>query len=295
MKNSPHNYSDDIHREVHIYTPESGLANPVQLIKGMWHDTFSHQARDLAWRLFRRNLAAQYRQTIFGYMWVALPPLLMSLVWIFLNAQQVVKVTDTGIPYALYAFTGNILWQSFLLSMQIPIQRANAERGTITKLNYSRESILAAGFLESLFTAFIQLVLLIPVLLYFHVDIGLSLLLAPAGIFMLVLMGVTAGTLLTPIGLLYQDIGRGIPIIGRFWFFITPVVYPLPTEFPGKLLNYLNPVAPVITNARNWITGQPATLVLPFIIIMATTIALLLFGLLVYRLAMPHIVERMSA
>lgn len=281
--------------EIRVYTPDSGLRSPRELVAGMWRDTFSHQSRDLAWRMFVREISSQYRQTLLGYTWIVLPPLVLSIVWIFLNSQKVVEIPDSGIPYPLYAFAGNLLWQAFLLAMQSPIRTVQKEKMLLTKLNFSREALLLAAFGVAMFSGLIQLILLVPVLLFYEIPLGMTFLLAPLGIFLLVLLGFTIGVVLTPIGLLYTDIGRAIPIVGRFWFFITPIVYPIPDTYPASLLNALNPVTPILVNARNWITGQEMVFHGPFFTILAAMLLLLLAGLVVYRLAMPHIVERMSA
>ena len=57
---------------VRIYTPEPALGHPVRLIREMAVDIWS--GRELAWRLFIRDLSASYRQAWFGYAWVFLPP-----------------------------------------------------------------------------------------------------------------------------------------------------------------------------------------------------------------------------
>ena len=49
---------------VRIYSPEPLLGHPVTLIKNIIKDLLA--GRELAWRLFIRDLSAQYRQTYFG-------------------------------------------------------------------------------------------------------------------------------------------------------------------------------------------------------------------------------------
>ena len=81
----------------------------------------------------------------------------------------------------------------------------------------------------------------------------------------------------------------------QFWFFLTPIVYPPPTEYPASLLADLNPVSPLITTTRAWLTGQPTTALLPFAAVGAGSILLLFAGWTLCRLAVPHLIERMSA
>lgn len=288
--------TDRDHQQIRIYTSNSAMRKPMELIMGLFADTFCQQSRDLARRMFVRNISAQYRQTILGYLWIVLPPLVITFLWVFLKSQKVVSVGETGIPYAIYALSGNLLWQAFLVAMETPINRLEKEKQILTKLNFSREALLLACIYEALLVGFIQLFILIPILLlFFQFAIGPTFLLAPFGLFLLVLLGFTFGMVLTPFGLLFKDIGRVISILGRIWFFVTPIVYPVPKEFPAALINYINPVTPMLVTARNLITGQPIELRIPFFLVTIGMFMLLFFALVLYRLAMPHLIERMSS
>lgn len=279
-----------------VYTPDTGLRHPLDLVRGMWHDAFCDQSRSLAWRLFIRNMSAQFRQSLLGYFWLFFPPLVNSAVFIFLNSQGIVKIADTGVPYPVFVLLGNLLWQVLILLMQAPIQGINREKGLLTKLNFSREALLVASFLEGSAMACIPLLAIPFILLAFHMPLGLTMLLAPLGVLGICVFAFAIGVFLTPIGTLYQDIGRAIPVVARFWMFATPVVYALPKE-PGltRTLLVLNPATPFIETARDLILGQPPDLLPLFTLYTLLSTLLLLFGLIVYRLAMPIIVERMSA
>ena len=93
---------------VTIYTPDSLLSNPLK----MWQDMLSDLAasRQLAWRLAVRDLSAQYRQTLLGFLWAIILPLANTLVWIFLSRSGVVNISETPLPYPVYVFTGTMLW-----------------------------------------------------------------------------------------------------------------------------------------------------------------------------------------
>ena len=278
-----------------VYSPDTGLRHPLDLVKGMWHDAFCHQSRSLAWRLFVRNMSAQFRQSLLGYFWLFFPPLVNSAVFIFLNSQGIVRIADTGVPYPVFVLLGNLLWQVLIMLMQAPIQGINREKGLLTKLNFSREALLVASFLEGCAMAFIPLLAVPLILVAFRMPIGLNMLLAPVGILGLCIFAFAIGVFLTPLGTLYQDIGRAIPVVARFWMFATPVIYALPATGKTRTLLMLNPATPFIETARDWMLGQPADLLPLFTLYTLLSTLLLLFGLVVYRLAMPIIVERMSA
>ena len=66
--------------KITIYTPESQIRVPRRLIRSMWNDL--KDSKELSWRLFIRDLSAQYRQSLFGALWAFLPPIITSLIFI---------------------------------------------------------------------------------------------------------------------------------------------------------------------------------------------------------------------
>ena len=280
---------------VTVYTPESGLRRPVGLLRDFVGDLRSEAFLDLTWRLVVRNISATYRQSVLGVLWLFVPPLVTAGIWIVLNSQRVIDVGKTAIPYALYVLVGNLVWQGFSQSIAAPIQAVTKEKSTLTKLNFPREALLAAGFVGLYINAFVPMLLLLPMLPYFQVPFTWTLLVAPFALALALLVGFAVGVLLTPIGLLYQDIGRGIPVLTRFWFFVTPVVYPMPTSGTMARLLAWNPATPLVAVTRDLFTSQPPQLLGHFALYAALGLLALIFGLFVYRLAMPHIIERMSS
>ncbi len=76
-----------------VYTPDSELLHFGRLMRNMASDLLA--SRELAWRLFVRNISAQYRQSRLGYAWAFVPPLFTSLIWIFLQSQRVFDICDS--------------------------------------------------------------------------------------------------------------------------------------------------------------------------------------------------------
>ena len=87
-----------------VYSPDTGLRHPGALLGDLWSGLFAKQSRHLAWRLFRRNLAGQFRQSLLGYFWLFFPPL-MNSGFIFLNGQGMIEVKDTPIPYPVFTLS----------------------------------------------------------------------------------------------------------------------------------------------------------------------------------------------
>jgi lipopolysaccharide transport system permease protein len=146
----------------------------------------------------------------------------------------------------------------------------NANKALLAKINFPREALILSGIYQTLFNGAIKLGILLVVLLS------------------LVLMGTAVGLMITPLGVLYGDIGRGIRLITQFLMYLSPVVFPLASTGWTATLMRLNPLTPLILNARGWFTAQPLQL-------LGGSALLLLLVWLVYRLAMPILIERMSA
>lgn len=276
-----------------IYTPDSQLRKPGLLAKEMIADLIA--SRELAWRLFIRNISAMYRQSILGYLWAFLPPLLTMLVWVFLNSQKIINVADTDLPYPVFVLTGTVLWQTFVDSINSPIKIVTQSKSMLAKINFPREALILAGIGEVIFNFLIRVILLIGVFIWFQVAIPPTIPFAILGVISLIALGLMFGILLTPLGILYTDVGLGIIMLTQLWFFLTPIIYPMPEKGIALFLAKLNPVTPVLVTTREWLT-QGSSIQLPgFLIVMSFVLIFLVIGWVLYRIAMPHLIARMSA
>ena len=275
---------------IRTYTPESPLAHPAKLWRDMSHDLWA--GRELAWRLAVRDISAQYRQSVLGVLWALIIPLANTAVWLFLTGSKVVQVAATPIPYPVFVFTGTLLWSILIDALNAPLQQVNANIALLAKINFPREALILSGIYQTLFNAAIKLGILLPVL---GVHPGWGGLLIPVGMLSLVLTGTALGLLLTPVGVLYGDISRALPLITQSLMYLSPVVFPLATTGWTGTLMRLNPLTPLILNARAWFTGQPPELLGELALVVGGSAVLLLLVWMVYRLAMPILIERMSA
>jgi len=278
-----------------VYTSDSELRRPRQFARQMLTDLLA--ARELAWRLLVRNIQGQYRQPLLGYFWIILPSLATTLLWIFLNQSQILDVgeTDIPIPYPVYVLVGTLLWQGFVDALNSPLQQLAASEGLLTKINFPKESIIMAGLGEVLFNSSIRMLLLLVVFLWFQIAVPSTILLAPIGILALLALGATLGLLLAPLGMLYPDVQRGINIMTPLWFFMTPVVYSPPTTWPAVLIAKLNPVSPLLVTTRELLTTGTVSQAGYFLLIVCLMPLLFIASWVLYRLAMPHLIVRMTA
>jgi len=275
-----------------VYTPESDIRHPIKLLRAMFRDLLA--SRELAWRLFIRDFSARYRQSFLGYVWAFLPPLVSTLTFVLLNRSGILKVGNLPIPYPAYVMIGTLLWQVFVDAINSPIKTVTASKAMLIKVNFPREAILVSGMLETLCNFIIRLVLLVAVFAYYRIMPPMTAPLALAGVFAILCLGFMIGLLITPIGLLYSDIGQALNMLLTFWMLVTPVVYLPPSTGILARLTSLNPVSPLIVTSREWLTLGTASDIFPALLVFLVTVILMFSGWVLYRLAMPIIVERMG-
>ena len=242
-----------------------------------------------------RNISAQYRQSILGYAWAFLPPLLSMAIWVLLNSQKIISIEDPGMPYPLFVLTGTVLWQTFVDAINSPLKLVTESKAMLAKINFPREALILAGLLEVLFNFFIRILLLVAIFVWYQTPVMGTVALGFLGVLSLIILGLMVGVLLTPLGVLYNDVGRSITIFTQFWFFLTPVIYPMPKDGVVALIVLYNPVTPVLVSAREWLIFGSTSQLMGFWVVSCVSVVFLLLGWVLYRIAMPHLIARISA
>lgn len=285
--------SRDPHTEERTFTPDSELRHPLRLLRDMTSDMVV--GRELAWRLFVRDTAAQYRQSALGYFWVILPPLATSAIFILLNSANVLVSDDLGMSYPVYVLTGTILFGLFSDGMAAPLKAVTASRPLLIKVRFPREALLLTAILQTLLGSAIRTALLAACLLLLQAHIAPTAPLAIIPAVGLILFGIMVGVLLVPLGALYQDITLGLVLLTSALMLITPVAFAPPASGTLATIMHYNPLTPLVLCARDLLitgdmTNLPAT-----VVIMAACIVLLAIGWVLFRLAVPIVVERLGS
>ena len=252
-------------------------------------------SRFLAKQLAVRDIKAQYRQSYLGIIWAFVTPLTTAFVWMFLNATGTIQLSDTGVPYPVYAFSGTLLWSIIVEAINSPTVSTNAAKGMMSKINFPKEALIVSGIYKLLFNSSIKIALLVVFVFFYGIGYHHSLLLFPFAILGAILFGTTIGLFLTPIGMLYKDIAKMITIGLSLLMYVTPVVYVIPKEGVMKTIMEWNPFTPLILTTRDFVIGAEPIYLSYFIGLIVICVPLFFLGLLFYRISIPIIVERMSA
>ncbi|NJN86282.1 MAG: ABC transporter permease [Leptolyngbyaceae cyanobacterium SL_7_1] len=276
-----------------IHTPESLLRHPRQLAQTMWHDLLA--SRELAWRLMVRDISAQYRQSFLGFLWAFIPPVVLAVGFTLASESEIFQPGATDIPYPAYVMFSTSLWQSFVEAVNGPVQAVVQAKPMLARVNFPREAVILAKVGEVFFNFTIKFVLIVGLFVWYQIPVTWTVLLAPVALVHLILLGTLVGTLLSPFGVLYQDVSRGLTMVTSFWLFLTPVVYPVPEQGTFGTLVRFNPVTPLLVTVRELATTGIISQPVGFWLVSIVTILGLFVTWVAFRLAMPYVVERVSS
>lgn len=283
----------DQHQKITIYSADTTDRSIVSHFRDILKEL--PEAHELGYRLFKRNIKAMYRQSLLGFAWALFPPLITAALWIFLRGNNVMSFRETDVPYPVFVLVGTMLWQIFTESIMAPLKAITSNKSMLVKINIPREGLLLSGIYEVIFNVLIKIFLLAVIFIAFRQPVTLSAVWVVPGILSIMICGFALGLILTPIGMLYTDIQRGLTIILPFLMYLTPVIYPMPKEGMVALIMKMNPMAVLLVETRNWFTSQPVLELNSFFIYTGVFILLSFFALMIFRISMPMIIERIGS
>lgn len=230
-----------------------------------------------------------------GYFWAVFPPLATTAIWLFLTREQVVSINVGSVPYPVFLVTGTILWQTFVDAIQVPVRVISESKSMLAKINFPREALPITAFGECWFNVGIRAVILAVAYLYLGFSPASTLPLALVGLTAIIVLGLMIGIFLSPFALLYQDVSNGLVLICQVWMYCSPVIY-LPKDggWIGTL-NRVNPISPLLCQTRDWIINGQNTFLQPSVFVFGTTLFGMFVALVVYRVALPRAIERLSS
>lgn len=222
----------------------------------MWQRGKALMARRQVLRtLVVRDLRIRYAQSVLGYIWTVLDPLLMSIIY-FVIFVYIFKRGDLGHqPYFLFLIVGLFSWQWFSGCMTETSRSLVNESKLVRSTNLPREIwvvrvVLSKG-VEYIFSLPVLVVSALFYALRGEAHLNGWLVLFPFAIVLQVVASVGLGLLLAPVTALVNDMQRVIRIVMRMLFYLTPVIYAgrlVPP--PYDVFTWLNPMTGILEAMR---------------------------------------------
>ena len=215
------------------------------------------RSRELLYFLTLRDIKVRYKQTLMGVAWVLIQPLLTVLIFT-LVFNRFVRLETGSLPYALFAFSGLLLWLFFATAVTNSTHSLVSNANLITKVYFPRMYVPAASVGAGLVDLAVAFLLLIVLCFYYGVGLTLNALLLPLFIFLMALLALGVGLISAAVTVKYRDLRHALPFVIQLWMFASPVIYPtslVPEKW--KWLMLINPVAGIIEGFRASLTGRP--------------------------------------
>ncbi len=244
------------------------------------HDFWTY--RELLFFLTWRDIKVRYKQTLMGAAWVIIQPLCTMLI-ITLVIHKLGGVEADGLAYPLFAYAGLLLWTFFASAVGNSTGSLVQNTSLITKVYFPRLFIPAAATAAGLVDFAIASVILVMLAGFYQVPLTWSLLLLPVFVVLLLLLALGVGTLIAALTVKYRDLRHVLPFILQFWFFASPIIYPL-SKLRGRWYWLLaaNPMTGIIEGFRAALAGR-ALPAWPLVIASALTFVLLISALYIFR------------
>lgn len=235
------------------------LAKPVKIIEPQkkWKLFDFHELlyyKDLIYYMVLRDVTVLYKQTILGVSWAVLNPLLNALIFTIIGSFA--EIPSDGIPYFLFSYTGMIAWIYFEQGMSTSSNSLVQNAGIFTKVYFPRMIIPLTPVLSKLVDFVISFSFLIVIMIYYSIYPGLSLIVLPLLVVILIAFTFGAGLWLSSLAVQYRDVRFLIPFLSKFLMFVAPVIFPASSikEKFGEtvyLLYGLYPMAGIVEGFRS--------------------------------------------
>jgi len=234
------------------------VARPVQIIRPPsfsilatgQHLTRLIQCRDLLYVLTAHRINVRYKQSVLGYCWALLQPLLLMLIYTVIFS-RLAKVPTRGTPYAIFAFTALLPWTFFSNGLSNATLGLVSHSNLLSRVYFPRE-ILPLSYVIAAFVDFLAASVILSILMfYYRVPLTINILWAVPSIVTLTVFLTGMALLVSGVQVRFRDVGMALPLVLQVWMFATPVVYSL-ASVPANLRFWyeLNPMVGIMETFR---------------------------------------------
>ena len=242
--------------------------------------------RDLLFMLVLRDVKIKYKQSIMGFMWAILMPVIIVLAGIVVKkAISIYSGRELELIDILTVSVKSLPWAFFVSALRFSTSSLLSNRGLVTKIYFPKEVCPLAAVLSSLFDFLVASSALVIFLAIAGVGASFHLLWVPLLFIVMVALTTGLGMIFSCANLFFRDVKYIVEIILTFAIFFTPVFYEASNFQSWETLILLNPIAPILESFNQVIVlkQNPDFFWLSYSSLWATA-GLILAWLLFYRI-----------
>jgi ABC-2 type transport system permease protein len=181
--------------------------------------------RELLGQLTRKELKVKYKDSVLGFLWTLVRPLLQLLVYsvaigIFLGSGRVIP------QFGVYLFTGLVAWTLFTDILGGCTGAVVGNAGLVKKVYFPRELLSLSVVGAAVVNFALQLVVLVGAYVVTdHWPAAKDLPLVPLALLVLIVFATALGLLLAAANVYLRDVQYLVEVGLLLWFWMTPIVY----------------------------------------------------------------------
>ena len=211
--------------------------------------------RDLFYFMVWREIKVLYAQTILGFSWAILQPLVQIVIFTVVFG-KVAKISTEGIPYFLFSSVAIIPWTYMSQAITESSQSLVAGQAMLGKIYFPRLIFPMTPILAKVVDFGISILILLGVMLYYRVLPTWNLFLFP--LFFVLMMSIPAGIGMwsSALAIRFRDVKFAMPFAVRMLIYSAPIVYSasaIPEKY--RIIYSLNPIVGVIEGYRACLLG----------------------------------------
>ncbi|MFQ5609032.1 MAG: ABC transporter permease [Woeseiaceae bacterium] len=234
---------------VTVLTPEIGW--------GLFDLNELRRYRDLFYFLVWRDVKVLYAQTVLGFSWAILNPLIQIIVFSVIFG-KVADIDTGGMEYVLFSTAAIIPWTYMSEAMSAASQSLVTGKQILGKIYFPRVLFPLTPILAKLVDFSISLLILVPVLIYYDAAPTWNLLLLPVLIIAMMLVPTGIGMWLAALAIRYRDVRFAMGFMVKLLIYSAPIVYSahkIPEDI--RFWYSFNPIVAVIEGFRGCLVGTP--------------------------------------
>lgn len=212
---------------------------------------------DLLYFMVWRAIKVSYAQSVGGFAWVIIQPVLQIIVFSLVFG-GLLSVDTGGLPYPLLTTLAIIPWTYMSATMSEASGSLVGNAQMLAKIYFPRIIFLLTPVLSNLIPFFVSLLLIVAVLVYYDVQLTLQILYLPLVFILMIVNPLAISLWLASLAIRFRDVRIVMGYFMRMLIYLVPVMYPS-SQIPAAYRSYyiLNPFVGVIEGYRSCLLGEP--------------------------------------
>jgi ABC-type polysaccharide/polyol phosphate export permease len=199
---------------------------------------------ELLLELARRETRRRYKDTILGWLWIILIPLLQSIVIAYFFVRLAgIDLSSSGAPYILLVLSGFTIWNYVSHTIGQAMSTLSDSRELVNTQPIPLTLLPLSGALVKTYDWLIEVAVFALFVVILTGDLPTAFLLGIGPLAVSLIMFVSGLALLTAlVGSFVRDAGHLVSLLLSIWFWLTPIFYPAERIAAHFTLINLNPL-----------------------------------------------------